>query len=101
MSTTAVIFSPVYYRHNPGRGHPESARRLRAIVREFKTSKLQGIGNWRFVEPEKACTKDVKLVHGIEYIKLVACFVEGMKSRRNRWLLMFVGRHGEILGQNE
>jgi len=71
MSTTGVIFSPVYYRHNPGRGHPESARRLRAIVRELKKSKLQGIGNWEFVEPEKVGLKDVKLVHGIEYIEFV------------------------------
>ncbi len=71
MSTTAVIFSPVYYRHNPGRGHPESARRLRAIVRELKKSKLQGVGNWQFVKPEKARLKDVELVHGIEYIEFV------------------------------
>ena len=71
MSTTAVVFSPVYYRHNPGRGHPESARRLRAIVRELKKSKLQGVGNWQFVKPEKARLEDVKLVHGIEYIEFV------------------------------
>jgi len=71
MSTTGVIFSPIYYRHNPGRGHPESARRLRAIVRELKKSRFQGIGNWQFVEPEKAQLKDVKLVHGIEYIEFV------------------------------
>lgn len=71
MSTTGVIFSPVYYRHNPGRGHPESARRLRAIVRELKKSKLQGVGNWQFVEPEKARLKDVELVHGISYIEFV------------------------------
>jgi acetoin utilization deacetylase AcuC-like enzyme len=71
VSTTAVIFSPVYYRHNPGRGHPESARRLRAIVRELKKSKLQGVGNWQFVEPKKARLKDIRLVHGIEYIEFV------------------------------
>ena len=68
---TAVIFSPVYYRHNSGRGHPESARRLRAIVRELKKSKLQGVGDWQFVEPEKASLKDVMLVHSLEYIELV------------------------------
>ncbi len=71
MSTTGVIFSPVYYRHNPGRGHPELARRLRAIVRELKKSKLQGVGNWQFVKPEKARLKDVELIHGIEYIESV------------------------------
>ncbi len=69
--TTGVVFSPVYYRHNPGKGHPESARRLRTIVRELKKSKLQGVGNWRFVEPEKARLTDVELVHGIEYIEFV------------------------------
>jgi acetoin utilization deacetylase AcuC-like enzyme len=74
VSTTGLIFSPIYYRHNPGRGHPESARRLRAIVRELKKSKLQGVGNWQFVKPEKARLKDIGLVHGLEYIE----FVENM-----------------------
>jgi len=71
MSKTAVIFSPKYYQHNPGRGHPESAKRLHAIVNELKRGKLSRSKNWRFVEPEKACTDDVELVHDIEYIKLV------------------------------
>ena len=71
MSTTGVIFSPIFYRHNPGRGHPESARRLRAIVRELKKSKLQGVENWEFVEPERARLEDVELIHGIEYIEFV------------------------------
>jgi len=71
VSTTGVIFSSVYYRHNLGRGHPESARRLHAIVRELKKSRLQGVGNWQFVEPKKARLKDVELVHGIEYIEFV------------------------------
>jgi len=76
---TAVIFSPIYYRHNPGRGHPESARRLRAIVRELKKSKLHEVGNWQFVEPEKARLKDVKLVHGVEHIEFVenVCMLGG------------------------
>jgi acetoin utilization deacetylase AcuC-like enzyme len=71
VSTTGVVFSPVYYRHNPGIGHPESARRLRAIVRELKKSKLQGVGNWQFIEPEKARLRDVKLVHAMKYIEFV------------------------------
>jgi len=71
MSRTAVIFSPIYYRHNTGRGHPESAKRLRAIVNEIEKSKLRGIENWRFIKPEKASLKEVELVHGTEYIQLV------------------------------
>lgn len=68
---TGVIFSPIYYRHNPGKAHPESARRLRAIVRELKKSKLQRVGNCQFVEPEKARLRDIMLVHDIEYVEFV------------------------------
>ena len=71
MSTTAVVFSPIFYRHNPGRGHPESARRLRAIVRELKKGRLQGIRNWQFVKPEKAQLNDVRLVHSTKYVEFV------------------------------
>jgi acetoin utilization deacetylase AcuC-like enzyme len=71
MNRTAVVFSPKYYRHNPGRGHPESARRLRRIVNELEKSKLRGVENWQFVKPEKARLEDVELVHGTEYIQLV------------------------------
>jgi len=72
MDRTAIVFSPIYYRHNPGRGHPESAKRLVAIVSELKRNKLSREGkNWQFVKPEKARIKDVELVHDIEYIRLV------------------------------
>jgi acetoin utilization deacetylase AcuC-like enzyme len=71
MNKTAVIFSPIYYQHNPGKDHPESAKRLRAIVNELKRSKLSNSEKVQFVLPEKASIEDVELVHGIEYIKLV------------------------------
>jgi len=71
MNKTAVIFSPKYYQHNPGRGHPESAQRLRAIINELKRRELAEGRNWEFVEPNKACWEDVELVHAREYIKLV------------------------------
>ncbi len=71
MRTTAVVFSPIYYRHNPGKGHPESAKRLRVIINELKKGKLRGVENWQFVEPEKAHLEDIELVHGIEYIEFV------------------------------
>jgi acetoin utilization deacetylase AcuC-like enzyme len=68
MKKTAIVFSPIYYRHNPGKDHPESAKRLRAIINEL--SKLTN-ENWQFVRPEKARLGDVELVHSIEYIRLV------------------------------
>ncbi len=71
MSTTGIIFSPIYYQHNPGRGHPESARRLHAIVSELKKNKLRGVGNWQFFKPEKAGLEDVELVHDREYIEFI------------------------------
>ncbi len=71
MRQTALIFSPMYYRHNTGRGHPESAQRLRAIVNELKRSALLSSGNCLFVQPEEAQIEKVQLVHGIEYIRLI------------------------------
>lgn len=71
MNKTAVIFSPIYYQHNPGIGHPESAKRLGAIINELKKGKLSKSKNWQFVEPEKARVADVQLVHDADYIKLV------------------------------
>jgi len=71
MNKTAVIFSPKYYQHNPGRNHPESARRLKAIVNELKRGKLSRSKNWQFIEPEKASIENVKLVHDIEYIRFI------------------------------
>jgi acetoin utilization deacetylase AcuC-like enzyme len=71
MNKTAVIFSPKYYQHNPGRNHPESARRLKAIVKELRNSPISRSRNWQFVEPEKATIEHIKLIHGIEYIRFV------------------------------
>lgn len=74
MTRTAVIFSPKYYAHNTGVGHPESAKRLSAIVRELGNCNFSKSKSWRFVAPEKACIKDVELVHDVEYAKFVETF---------------------------
>ena len=71
MNRTAVIFSPRYCEHNPGRNHPESAKRFTAIMNELKKDTLSQNRDWRFVEPTKASVEDVKLVHDTEYIKHV------------------------------
>jgi acetoin utilization deacetylase AcuC-like enzyme len=71
MGKTAVIFSPKYYQHNPSRKHPESARRLHAIIHELRAGRISNNGNWQFVKPEKAGVEDVEQIHGREYIKLV------------------------------
>lgn len=74
MNKTTVVFSPKYYRHNTGRGHPESAKRLKTIISELKKGELSKSEEWQFVEPEKACIEDVEQVHDIEYIKFIETF---------------------------
>ncbi len=69
--TTSVIFSPIYYQHNPGRRHPESAERLRAIVRDLKGFRSAHPEKVQFTEPAKAQHVDVQLVHSASYIRTV------------------------------
>jgi acetoin utilization deacetylase AcuC-like enzyme len=71
MPKTAVIFSPEYYEHNPGKGHPESAKRLNAIVKELKQGQLSRSTSWRFVKPDKAKVEEVRSVHRTKYIDYV------------------------------
>jgi acetoin utilization deacetylase AcuC-like enzyme len=71
MPKTAVLFSPEYYKHNPGGDHPESARRLNAIVNELKSGRLSKSREWQFVKPDKARIEDIALVHDTEYIRYV------------------------------
>lgn len=71
MTRTTVVFSPMYYLHNPGRNHPESANRLRAIVNRLEEYRRSGNGNWRFVEAGKASLEDIEQIHCREYIRLV------------------------------
>lgn len=71
MTRTAVVFSPEYYKHETGRNHPETAKRLRAILNELTQGKLSKSKNWRFVEPYEAAIEEVRLVHDIKYINYV------------------------------
>jgi acetoin utilization deacetylase AcuC-like enzyme len=71
MSRTAVVFSPIYYQHDTGVDHPESARRLRAIISELRRDQLSKSKKWMFVEPGKASMEDVESIHDREYIEHV------------------------------
>jgi acetoin utilization deacetylase AcuC-like enzyme len=68
MPRTAVIFSPEYYKHDPGKDHPESAKRLSAIVKELKQGQLSRSRNWQFVKPDTAGVEEVRSVHKTKYI---------------------------------
>ena len=71
MPRTAVIFSPEYYKHNPGKDHPESAKRLSAIVKDLKKGQLSRSKNWRFVKPDIAGVEEIRSVHKTKYIDYV------------------------------
>ncbi|MEM2105650.1 MAG: histone deacetylase [Candidatus Bathyarchaeia archaeon] len=71
MAKTAVIFSPKYYRHNTGRGHPESARRIGVIVKELRKGVISKSKHWQFVEPERANIDKIQFVHDSDYIRFV------------------------------
>jgi len=68
---TAIIYSQKYLDHDPGRGHPESPRRLRVVIDELNRSGLLEKENCTLVEPRSANMKEVELVHESDHIQLV------------------------------
>ena len=71
MSRTAVLYTPKYLNHNPGPNHPESPKRLEAIMEELNRSGLLETGKCSLIEPKRARIDDLKLVHESDYIQLV------------------------------
>ena len=71
MAETAVFYSRKYLAHDAGPGHPESANRLRVIMKELKRSGLLETGKCSLVEPKPAGVGDVELVHEPDYVRLV------------------------------
>ncbi|MFQ6064063.1 MAG: histone deacetylase [Candidatus Bathyarchaeia archaeon] len=71
MPKTAVLYTPKYLDHNPGRGHPESPKRLKAVINELNHSGLLETERCSLIKPKSATLEALKLVHEPEYIKLV------------------------------
>ena len=71
MPRTAVIYTPKYLNHNPGPTHPESPKRLEAIMEELNHSGLLETGKCSLIEPKRASIDHLKLVHDPDYIQLV------------------------------
>ena len=71
MPRTAVLYTPKYLNHNPGPNHPESPKRLEAIMGELNRSGLLERGKCSLIEPKRASIDDLKLVHESDYIQLV------------------------------
>jgi acetoin utilization deacetylase AcuC-like enzyme len=71
MPKTAVLYTPKYLNHNPGPHHPESPKRLKAIMKELNRSGLLETGKCSLIEPKRASINDLELVHEPDYIQLV------------------------------
>lgn len=72
MTRTALVFTPKYYEHKTGLGHPESPKRLKAIIKQLeKSNLLSSTGKCELVEPALASEEDLELVHTTEHIRLV------------------------------
>jgi acetoin utilization deacetylase AcuC-like enzyme len=71
MPKTAVLYTPKYLDHNPGSHHPESPKRLKAIMKELNRSGLFETWKCSLIEPKRASIDDLKLVHEPDYIQLV------------------------------
>lgn len=71
MTKTALIYSQKYLDHYAGPGHPESANRLRIIMRELKRSSLLEKGKCSLMEPKPASVEELELVHESDYVRLV------------------------------
>ena len=71
MKETAIVYSPKYLEHNPGRGHPESAERLKVIMDELEKSGILENSQVEVLVPEPAGEDEIALVHRPDYIELV------------------------------
>jgi acetoin utilization deacetylase AcuC-like enzyme len=67
--TTAYITHPDCLHHEMGAGHPENPERLNAVNEHMKSSGL--LAELRALEAPLADPKDIKRVHGAEYVDMI------------------------------
>ena len=66
---TAVVVDEVYLRHDPGSGHPESPRRIQALLQMLRSP---GAPRVKRLAPEPADPGEIALNHDRRYIERVA-----------------------------
>jgi acetoin utilization deacetylase AcuC-like enzyme len=72
MKKTAVVFTPKFFDHDTGTGHPENSKRLKAVMRKLQNSNiLSDESKYELIAPEQATIEDLELVHTSQHIKLV------------------------------
>ena len=71
MTRTAIVYHPLYLRHETG-GHPERKERLTAILDRISSERLEV----EFITPAPATIDQVAAVHGKRYIEQVKAICE-------------------------
>jgi len=68
---TAILYTPLFLEHRPGRRHPESPKRLEAIMAYVRRSGILNSESCVLVEPKRQSLEDVLLVHDEEYVRFI------------------------------
>ncbi len=71
---TQVFYDPATLRHEPSSGHPESPKRLDAVMEAVRTLERQG--RLSVAAPRPAAEDEILLVHTPQYLKLVRSEIE-------------------------
>ena len=71
---TQVFYDPATLRLEPSRGHPESPKRLDAVMEAVRTLERQG--RLSVAAPRPAAEDEILLVHTPQYLKLVRSEIE-------------------------
>ncbi|MFH1478171.1 MAG: histone deacetylase [Candidatus Omnitrophota bacterium] len=67
--STALLYHPIYLRHDTGDSHPERPSRIQSILRKLKQT--SSIDKVELIEPPKSPLAEVELVHSRDYIMSV------------------------------
>ena len=75
---TAFIYDPIYTKHFAGAGHPESPRRLEAIMSLINDTDFAG--RLEIIKPRDATDAEILTVHSKQYLDLVRSDIKSGKS---------------------
>jgi acetoin utilization deacetylase AcuC-like enzyme len=70
MGKTGVVTDPLYIKHDPGMGHPESPDRLRAIYSLIEKDEI--LKKCTAVKPRPATQEEICRIHSSEYYQRIA-----------------------------
>ncbi len=79
LARSAVVIDPEFLKHDPGRFHPESPDRIKALL--DLTAGLKG-GNLKTLPPRPAKREEIGYCHSDDYIEIVCA-----TSQTNRYAL--------------